>query len=690
MLIYQSRSYRVNQMEERQSRGSSSEQRLQIKLRKKLENVKPPEIYEFRRQCIYRVPQSLRETNPKAYTPSIVCIGPLHRAGGVGKEDNIFESMEDLKLQYLKGFLNRTPLGIGDFVSTLQNLEERIRSCYAEPITYNSDDFLEMILIDACFIIELFMRRHTFENWVEKDPLLQKPWMRYKIYHDLILLENQLPFFVLEELYNSTGMNQEFPFLQIIYNYLKIGSYGTKCPIERPKHLTDLLRTSIISSSQFHFGKPRERYKIEQLYSASQLLEAGLKFQFSPNKNILDLTYSSDRGLLTMPILTIDDYSEIQFRNIVAFEQCHFPDTSIISEYLWILDYLINTEKDVNILVDNKIIVNHLGDANAVATMVNSLGLNLLMPTSNSKEFSDLCDSLNKFYEKPLNKYKAIFMRDYFNTPWKIASTIAAIVLLLLTLIQTICSIISLFRMATMVNSLGLNLVMPTSNSKEFSDLCDSLNKFYEKRLNKYKAIFIPDYFNTPWKIASTIAAIVLLLLTLIQTICSIISLFQALSLVGKTMEEFKLKYLKGFLNRTTLDTRMWSVTIITNQDIYRNIVSYKKRRTKAKRGFFTSYTIGDFGLLKMANDGVTKVIGVKHTPDVRFNLISMHMLDDDCYENHFGYEKWKLTKDNLIVAIGEKISKLNWTKALVAKDNVNMDMKASLWHQRLSHINEN
>ncbi|RDY05683.1 hypothetical protein CR513_10444, partial [Mucuna pruriens] len=38
----------------------------------------------------------------------------------------------------------------------------------------------------------------------------------------------------------------------------------------------------------------------------------------------------------------------------------------------------------------------------------------------------------------------------------------------------------------------------------------------------------------------------------------------------------------------------------------------------------------------------------------------------------------------------GEKISKLYWTKTLVAKDSVNvMDMEASLWYRRLSHISE-
>ncbi|RDY00404.1 hypothetical protein CR513_16425, partial [Mucuna pruriens] len=118
------------------------------------------------------------------------------------------------------------------------------------------------------------------------------------------------------------------------------------------------------------------------------------------------------------------------------------------------------------------------------------------------------------------------------------------------------------------------------------------------------------------------------------------------------------------------------------------------------RKEVFTSYTSDDFEVLKMGNDGVTKVIGVgdvclqtnmgmqlwlrgvKHTLDVHFNLISVHILDDGDYDKHFGYGKWKLTKGNLVVAKWEKISKLYWTKALVAKDNVNaMDMETPLWH---------
>jgi len=118
------------------------------------------------------------------------------------------------------------------------------------------------------------------------------------------------------------------------------------------------------------------------------------------------------------------------------------------------------------------------------------------------------------------------------------------------------------------------------------------------------------------------------------------------------------------------------------------------------RKEFFTSYTSDDFGVLKMGNDGVSKVVDigdvflrtnmgmrlllreVKHALDIHFNLIFVHMLDDSGYENHFGSGKWKLSRGNLIVTKGQRISKLYWTKALVAKDSVNaMDMDASLWH---------
>ncbi|KAG8387811.1 hypothetical protein BUALT_Bualt02G0059900 [Buddleja alternifolia] len=94
-------------------------------------------------------------------------------------------------------------------------------------------------------------------------------------------------------------------------------------------------------------------------------------------------------------------------------------------------------------------------------------------------------------------------------------------------------------------------------------------------------------------------------------------------------------------------------------------------------RDMFTSYTSGNFGRVRMANHGVTEVIGmgninletdtgcrlilrdVRHIPDIRLNIISTGKLDDDGYVSNFGEGKWKLTKGSLITAKSKKKNSL-------------------------------
>ncbi|KAL5098057.1 hypothetical protein RYX36_002384 [Vicia faba] len=58
-------------------------------------------------------------------------------------------------------------------------------------------------------------------------------------------------------------------------------------------------------------------------------------------------------------------------------DESKLSEAGLVFEYLSILDFLTNTEKDVSILVDKKIIVNLMCDANEVATMVNNLSKNV-------------------------------------------------------------------------------------------------------------------------------------------------------------------------------------------------------------------------------------------------------------------------------------------------------------------------
>lgn len=128
-----------------------------------------------------------------------------------------------------------------------------------------------------------------------------------------------------------------------------------------------------------------------------------------------------------------------------------------------------------------------------------------------------------------------------------------------------------------------------------------------------------------------------------------------------------------------------------------------------SKKEFFSSYIPGDFGILRMGNDGVSKVVGmgdvclktsngsqlilrdVRHAPDIRLNLISVGRLDSDGFCNSFIGGEWKLSKGSLIVARGKKSSNLYMMQAFVS-DSINaVDSKVTsdLWHRRLSHISE-
>ena len=115
-----------------------------------IERVKVPKLVP--NCCIYKVPQRIREIKKEAYTPQVVSIGPLHHGG------KRLKPMEELKLGYLKSYLERTDMMLEDCIGKVKKNEGYIRGCYADAISETSDYFVQMIVIDACFIIEFFLR----------------------------------------------------------------------------------------------------------------------------------------------------------------------------------------------------------------------------------------------------------------------------------------------------------------------------------------------------------------------------------------------------------------------------------------------------------------------------------------------------------------------------------------------------
>ncbi|KAF3952112.1 hypothetical protein CMV_022303 [Castanea mollissima] len=421
--------------------------------------------------CIYMVPGHLRKVNAKAYTPTLISIGPFHH------RDFRFKTMEKLKLRYVKRFRDREesaePDLLNRLLNTIDDKKEDIRSCYSDSFGFADDYFVKMILVDAIFILELFLScfpktdKSNQENHDSTNSIKAEPWMLSAVTLDLVLLENQLPFSIIKVLYDNYFSTKQKPTLiQLIFEFFKdfnvqnMKHEGFEVEI---KHFTDLLRTFYLhappTSSKskrcncFNLitGKPASksitsnewppRKKVRKLlYSATQLHEAGVKFELSNSKCLLDLDFDYTNGVLKIPGLELNDSAEARIRNVMAYEQFDLGEKTFITDYLIILDFLINTPKDMDLLCDKEIVVNYLGDDKVATSVVNRLNTNVSWLGIDSK-YRDICEDLNRFGKNPRHRWIAILRHEYFNTPWRGAATIAAIILLLLTLIQSVCSI---------------------------------------------------------------------------------------------------------------------------------------------------------------------------------------------------------------------------------------------------------
>eukprot|EP00268_Persea_americana_P037845 TRINITY_DN3752_c0_g2_i1.p1 TRINITY_DN3752_c0_g2~~TRINITY_DN3752_c0_g2_i1.p1 ORF type:complete len:544 (-),score=81.34 TRINITY_DN3752_c0_g2_i1:323-1954(-) len=162
-------------------------------MREKLEASQKTHSYPKMPPTIHRVPEHIRKGEESAYQPQIISIGPYHRS------EKGLQAMENHKWRYLQDFLSRNKtICLERCLVEIQSLEVGVRNCYSETIDLKSDEFVEVMVLDGCFIIELFLKQN--EN-TESDPIFNTRWMLPVISHDMLLLENQLPFFILKRLF---------------------------------------------------------------------------------------------------------------------------------------------------------------------------------------------------------------------------------------------------------------------------------------------------------------------------------------------------------------------------------------------------------------------------------------------------------------------------------------------------------
>jgi hypothetical protein len=408
------------------------------------------------KHCIFKTPPVLSRHNEQAYIPDAFSIGPLHN----GSQN--LKAMDKTKIKYLQDLIDRSPIPsmkLRELIISIQAMEKEARQCYADEIAYTPYEFVEILVIDGCFIVELFNRgayRDIRDKYKLDDPVFTMPCMLRFLQHDLILLENQVPWMVLELLFNKTNHpGQQKTLIELATTFFA-DMFSSNMPfpsnsVQDVKHIPDLFRKWLISTSRgdedggFEWklmpkwlvstivGKDDEKDRLhwKLVPSATTLLDAGIKFKRgSPDKCILDIKF--DKGTLEIPPILIHQTTETAFRNLISFEQCYRCEARITS-YAIFLDNLINTSGDMEKLSERKIVDNLLNPEEATKFF------NKLYQDTHVVKFhyEEIGLQVNRFCQRSWPRWRAVLVRNYFGTPWVVLSTLGAVIILILTFIQT-------------------------------------------------------------------------------------------------------------------------------------------------------------------------------------------------------------------------------------------------------------
>lgn len=101
------------------------------------------------------------------------------------------------------------------------------------------------------------------------------------------------------------------------------------------------------------------------------------------------------------------------------------------------MDFLIDVEEDVKVLVDAQVIHNQLGSHGELASMWNKMAVNL--PIRLTSHDAEVIENVNKACQANWSRWRAAFLDTYWDKkPWLLISIVAALFLFVLTALQTI------------------------------------------------------------------------------------------------------------------------------------------------------------------------------------------------------------------------------------------------------------
>uniref|UniRef100_J3KZ39 Uncharacterized protein n=1 Tax=Oryza brachyantha TaxID=4533 RepID=J3KZ39_ORYBR len=456
------------------------------------------------RPRVGRVPPHVRsEDGGEAYTPKYVSIGPIHHANGT-----LRELSHGLKVAYLHALIaRRTPDPIDDvavlaaligYKAGVAAMEDRARAFYKEHVELAPEAFVDMLVLDGCFILEHMLNLATGYE----DPLLHRThWAPSQLHSDLIRFENQVPFFVLAELLalsplcrdpdlEACRMGERRDFLRSIGVHCllrkddeELKTLPTSDGIHHLLHLYSLSLTEarlrrpaghagwgasawralwklpivtltpvayLLCSGGADDDKDQEEeeaaVKLPNIPSATDVQRVGIKFKRAPRKpdgGFLDVRLE-DGDTLVIPMVNIEQFTAPQLQNLIALEQAtpELPDDC--SCYAFFMDNLVANPADVALLESEGILKSNLGSHKAVVTYFNKLCQGNKLEVEGNY-LRSVFEALMERNRNPMYAWIRTLRKKYFSSPWGIIAMVVTLFVFASTVLQTYISIVQYY-----------------------------------------------------------------------------------------------------------------------------------------------------------------------------------------------------------------------------------------------------
>uniref|UniRef100_A0A0E0C3M3 Uncharacterized protein n=1 Tax=Oryza meridionalis TaxID=40149 RepID=A0A0E0C3M3_9ORYZ len=292
---------------------------------------------------IHKIPALLRnmENAGSLFDPDVVAIGPCHH------DNPDLQGMENIKKMAAKEFCSKSEHKVSAFYLTVQKVSGQASKCY--PASIDLNDFTDMMFYDGCFLLQFIKStadRRARSPWTD---LIRRMGLWDSIARDVLLLENQIPWVVLEALMSLKHVSVD-RFIAYIISWFDEQMVRPQVQLDkyRPSHLLDLVR---------HFQIGSRPTKVEPIseprlaISAIKLAENGIHFEPSETTRFGDITVVKKRflfGKISLPPLFLGRRTMCWLANMVAFERTQAGRCDCgVGSYMHIIAGLMNSEEDV-------------------------------------------------------------------------------------------------------------------------------------------------------------------------------------------------------------------------------------------------------------------------------------------------------------------------------------------------------